>query len=326
MVKHLKKQAGYTLLDKERQLMNLNIKHIVFAGLLAFSSMGIAQQDPQYTQYTYNPITVNSGYTGSRGHLALLSLYRSQWTGIEGSPQTITFSLDTPINEFNGFGLSIIQDELGPASETYIDGNYSHHLLLNRNGDKLALGLKAGMRFFSIDWTKGIHKDPDVAFNENINGKLLPTIGAGAFYYSQRAYLGLSVPNFFSNDRYDELKDAKTTERMHFFLIGGYVFDLNPDLKFKPSFFGKYVAGSPLSVDVSANFLLYETLNLGVNYRWDDSLSAILGFQVSSRINLGYAYDFTTSKLSNYNSGTHELFFRYQLISKTTKIKSPRFF
>lgn len=306
--------------------MKINIKHIAITGFLVFSTIAIAQQDPHYTQYTYNPMTVNSAYTGSRGHMALLSLYRSQWVGIEGSPQTITFSIDSPINEYNGIGLSVIQDELGPSSETYIDGNYAHHLILNRNGDKLAFGIKAGVRFLSLDWSKGIHKDPDVAFNENINGKLLPTIGAGAFYYSRNAYFGVSVPNFFSNETYDELKDAETTERMHFFLIGGYVFDVNPNLKFKPSFLGKYVAGSPLSVDVSANFLLYETLNLGVNYRWDDSLSAILGFQVSTKINLGYAYDFTTTNLTNYNSGTHEIFFRYQLISKITKIKSPRFF
>lgn len=306
--------------------MKINIRYIAITGFLVFSTIAIAQQDPHYTQYTYNPMTVNSAYTGSRGHMALLSLYRSQWVGIEGSPQTITFSIDSPINEYNGIGLSVIQDELGPSSETYIDGNYAHHLILNRNGDKLAFGIKAGIRFLSLDWSKGIHKDPDVAFNENINGKLLPTIGAGAFYYSRNAYFGVSVPNFFSNETYDELKDAETTERMHFFLIGGYVFDINPNLKFKPSFLGKYVAGSPLSVDVSANFLLYETLNLGVNYRWDDSLSAILGFQVSTKINLGYAYDFTTTNLTNYNSGTHEIFFRYQLISKITKIKSPRFF
>lgn len=293
---------------------------------MVFSTIAVAQQDPQYTQYTYNPMTVNSAYTGSRGHMALLSLYRSQWVGIEGSPQTFTFSIDSPINEYNGVGLSVIQDQLGPSSETYIDGNYAHHLILNRNGDKLAFGIKAGMRFLTIDWSKGIHRDPDVAFNENINGKLLPTIGAGAFYYSRNSYLGVSVPNFFNNETYDEVQDAQTTERMHFFVIGGYVFDINPLLKFKPSFLGKYVAGAPLSVDVSANFLLYETLNLGVNYRWDDSFSAILGFQVSPSINLGYAYDLTTTNLTNYNSGTHEIFFRYQLISKITKIKSPRFF
>lgn len=298
----------------------------IVVGLLALSTLGYGQQDPQFTHYNYNTMTVNPGYTGSRGHLAVLSLFRSQWLGIEGSPQTITFGIDSPIGIFDGVGLSIVQDVLGPSQETYIDGNYSHQLILNRKGDKLALGLKAGVRFFSLDWSKGRHRDPDVVFNENINSKLLPSVGAGIFYFTEKAYLGLSTPNVFTNQHYDEIQEAEAVERMHFFLVGGYVFDLNPDLKFKPSFFAKQVLGAPLSIDVSANFLVYETLNLGVNYRWDDSLSALLGFQVSPKFNLGYAFDYSINELNNYNTGTHEIFLRFQLISKDKKLKSPRFF
>lgn len=298
---------------------------IIFV-LLIMSAVGYGQQDPQFTQYNYNTMTVNPGYTGSRGHLAILSLYRSQWMGIEGSPQTITFGIDSPIGISDGVGISIIQDVLGPSQETYIDGNYAHQLILNRKGDKLALGLKAGVRFFSLDWSKGRYRDPDAAFNENINSKLLPSVGAGIFYYTKKAYLGLSTPNVFTNQRYDEIQEAEALERMHFFLVGGYVFDLNPDLKFKPSFFVKQVLGAPLAVDVSANFLLYETLNLGVNYRWGDSLSALFGFQISSKFNLGYAYDYSINELNNYNTGTHEIFLRFQLVSKEKKLKSPRFF
>jgi len=274
----------------------------------------------------YNTMTVNPGYTGSRGHLALLSLYRSQWVGIEGSPQTITFGIDSPISLVDGVGLSIVQDQLGPSSETYIDGNYAHQLIVNRKGDRLALGLKAGIRFFNLDWSKGRHRDPDVVFNENINSKLLPSVGAGIFYYTSKWYLGLSTPNILTNQHYDEIQEAEALERMHFFLIGGYVFDLNPDLKFKPSFFAKQVLGAPLAVDVSANFLVYETLNLGVNYRWDDSISALFGFQLTPQWNIGYAYDYSINELNNYNSGTHEIFLRFQLISKENKLKSPRFF
>ena len=298
----------------------------IVCAFLVISAFGYAQQDPQFTHYNYNTMTVNPAYTGSRGHLAILSLYRSQWAGIEGSPKTITFGIDSPIGISDGLGISIIQDVLGPSQETYIDGNYAHQLILNRKGDKLALGLKAGVRFFSLDWSKGRHRDPDAVFNENINSKLLPSVGAGIFYYSDKAYLGLSTPNVLTNQHYDEIQEAEALERMHFFLVGGYVFDLNPDLKFKPSFFAKQVLGAPLSVDISANFLVYETLNLGVNYRWDDSLSAIFGFQVSPQFNLGYAYDYSINDLNNYNSGTHEIFLRFQLISKIKKLKSPRFF
>ncbi|MBC6997566.1 type IX secretion system membrane protein PorP/SprF [Cytophaga sp. FL35] len=307
--------------------MKLLNPYKILALLLLGALHANGQQDPQYTQYQYNPLTVNPGYAGSRGHLTLISLYRSQWQGIEGSPQTITFGMDTPIGKFDGVGLSIIQDELGPATETYIDGNYAHQLVINNKGHRIGLGLKAGVRLFSLDFTKGIRRDQDdVAFNENVNGKVLPSIGAGAFYYSEKAYFGLSVPNLFPSEHYDREIERKADESLHINLIAGYVFDLNESLKFKPSLFAKQVFGAPISVDISGNFLLYEKLNLGVNYRWDDSVAAIFGLQISPQFNLGYAYDYTTSGLNNYNSGTHEIFLRYQWISRLNRLKSPRFF
>lgn len=306
--------------------MKLIPKYLLIIGSIMAGVSVYGQQDPQFTQYNYNTMTVNPGYTGSRGHLAVLSLYRSQWVGIDGSPTTVTFGIDTPIGLFDGIGLSIIQDELGPSEETYIDGNYSHQLILNDRGHRLGLGLKAGVRLLNIDWSKGIFRDPDVVFNQNIDNRVLPTIGAGIFYYTEKSYFGISTPNVFTNQHFDEVEESEALERMHFFFIGGHVFDLNAELKFKPSFFVKHVLGAPLSVDLSANFLLYEKLNLGVNYRWDDSVSALFGFQLSPKFNIGYAYDYTTNLLNNYNSGTHEIFLRYELISLTKKLKSPRFF
>ena len=300
--------------------------NILFIFLLMLSVLVYGQQDPQYTQYQYNTMSVNPGYTGSRGHLGLLSLYRNQYVGLDGAPQTITFGIDSPVGKFDGLGLSIVQDELGPSEETYIDFNYAHQLIVNQKGDRLALGLKAGVRFFSLDFSKGIFRDPDTAFNENVNSRLLPSVGAGIFYYTSKWYVGLSTPNVFTNAHFDEIQESEAVERLHFFLIGGYVVDLNPDLKFKPSFFVKEVLGAPLSVDLSANFLAYETLNLGVNYRWDDSVSGLFGLQISPKLNIGYAYDFSINELNNYNSGTHEIFIRYQFISRVNRLKSPRFF
>lgn len=299
---------------------------LIFISLLASNSFW-GQQEPQYTQYQYNPMTVNPGYSGSRGHLTLVSLFRSQWVGLEGSPQTITFSIDSPVSLVDGIGLSIIQDQWGPSTETYVDGNYAHQLILNRNGDRIGLGLKAGVRFFSLDFSKGIRRDQDdVAFNENLSGKLLPSFGAGVFYFSGNAYAGLSIPNFFPSEHFDRNIEQKSDERMHLNLIAGYVFELNNGLKFKPSIYAKQVMGAPISLDVSVNFLINETLNLGANYRWDDSVAALLGFQISREFNIGYAYDYTTSGLNPYNSGTHEIFLRYQFLSNIGGIKSPRFF
>jgi len=307
--------------------MKLSLYITIIIVALIGTTDGFSQQDPQYTHYNYNTMTVNSAYTGSRGNLAIISLYRNQWVGVEGAPKTLTFGIDSPIGKYDGAGLSIVQDEIGPSSETYIDGNYAHQLVVNRKGDKLALGLKAGVRFLSIDWSKGLYRDEgDVFLNENVNGKLLPSIGAGVFYYTRNAYIGLSTPNILTNTHYDEIQEAESVERVHLFLIGGYVFDLNPFLKFKPSFFVKHVAGAPLSADVSANFLMNEKLTLGVNYRWDDSVSALFGLQITPQLNMGYAYDFSTTQLTAYNSGTHEIFLRFMLKSRDRIIKSPRFF
>ena len=307
--------------------MKLKVYNILFLLLTLSGAIGFSQQDPQYTHYNYNTMTVNPGYTGSRGQLAIISLYRNQWVGVEGAPETITFGIDAPLGRYDGLGLSIVQDDIGPSSETYLDGNYAHQLVLNRRGDKLALGLKAGVRFLSIDWTKGRFRDPgDALLNENINSKLLPSIGAGIFYYGRNAYLGLSTPNILTNTHYDEIQEAESLERVHIFLVGGYVFDINPFLKFKPSFFIKHVIGAPLSADVSANFLMNEKLTLGVNYRWEDSVSALFGFQITPQINIGYAYDFTTTELTSYNSGSHEIFIRFMLRSQDKILKSPRFF
>ncbi|MEO1012132.1 MAG: type IX secretion system membrane protein PorP/SprF [Bacteroidota bacterium] len=306
--------------------MKVNIKYIIGSCLFLWGCQTFAQQDPQVTHYMYNTMTVNPGYTASRENLTITGLYRDQWRGIEGSPRTATLGIEAPLSPFNGIGLSIIQDELGPAQETYIDGNYAHQLVLNRKGDRLALGIKGGVRFFSTDWSKGRFRDPDVLFNENINSELLPSIGAGIFYYSDRAYFGVSTPNILTNQHYDEITETQALERIHFFVIGGYVFDLNRNLKFKPSFFVKQVLGAPISLDFSTNFLLYEKLHLGVNYRWDDSISALFGLQITPRLNVGYAFDYSINDLNNYNDGTHEIMLRFQLPSGNTALKSPRFF
>ncbi|MBU2997580.1 type IX secretion system membrane protein PorP/SprF [Cellulophaga baltica] len=301
-------------------------KSILFLALLICAIKANCQQDPQFTLYNYNTMTVNPGYAGTRGHLAILSLYRDQWVGIDGAPRTISVGVDKPVGLFDGLGLSIIQDDIGPSQETYIDGNYSHQLILNRRGDRLSLGIKAGVRMFSLDWSKGLYRDPDTVFNQNVNSKLLPTIGAGVYYYTDRSYFGLSVPNIITDIRYDEIQEQEASEKIHYYLIAGYVLDLNRDLKFKPSIFVKHINGAPLSVDTSANFLLYEKFNFGVNYRWSESVSALMGFQITPQFSIGYAYDFTINNLTQYNSGTHEIFLRYQFLTLENILKSPRFF
>lgn len=284
-----------------------------------------AQQDPQYTQYMYNTMSVNPAYAGSKGHAVITGLVRTQWVGIKGAPNTQTLSYDTPLG-FSGVGLGInlVNDKLGPSNETYLDANVSYAIKTS-DQSMLSFGLKAGGRLFNINWEKGTYQNPEKLLQENVDSKFLPTIGAGIFHYSNKWYLGLSVPNFLNTEHYDDTIESVALERMHFFFIGGYVFDLSKDIKFKPALLFKGVSGAPASLDISANFLFYDRFRAGVAWRWDDSVSTLLGFQVSESFHIGYAYDLTTSNYSNYNSGSHEIMLQYEIFRRP-RVLSPRFF
>ncbi|MDQ6469845.1 type IX secretion system membrane protein PorP/SprF [Flavobacterium sp. LHD-80] len=300
----------------------------VFTVITTLSVFGAyAQQEPQYTQYMYNTLTVNSAYAGSLGHLAITGLYRTQWVGLDGAPTTQSFTLDTPIAKNVGLGLSVINEEIGPSEEQFIDANFSYTIQSGQT-HKLSFGVKGGGRVLNIDWTKGSHRDPDVVFRENITNKFVPVVGAGLYWHGERDYIGLSIPNFLTRERYnyDDIADDLVNERMHLYLIGGIVFDLSAHTKFKPAMLVKYVSGAPLIADFSANFLFNDVITLGASYRTSDSVSAMAALQIAPQFTVGYAYDYTTTELQNYNSGTHEIMLRFELVSRKKGLKSPRFF
>jgi len=272
-------------------------------------------------------MAVNPAYAGSTGSLEATLLHRSQWVGISGAPETQSFSIHAPLrNEKIGLGLSVVNDKIGPSNELYLDGNFSYSLPLGYE-KRLAFGIKAGMRMLNIDWSKGRYYDgTDVLLNQNIDNQMKLAVGAGIYYYTEKWYLGFSIPSFIQNDYYDDVQESIDYDRLHYYLMGGYVFDLNPNLKFKPAFLVKAVSGAPLTADISANFMLYEKFVIGGSYRTDDSISILAGFQISKSFYLGYAFDYTVGGLNKYNDGTHEFILRYTFNKNQSKIKSPRFF
>ncbi len=311
---------------KKIKLMKTHFKTGVILIALFISGIATAQQDPQFTQYMYNTLTVNPAYAGSKGHLSVLGLYRTQWVGINGAPTSQVLSLDGPVRKNIGLGLVITNDELGPSNEVFVDANFSYTIRLDEDNKRLSFGLKGGGRMFNVDFSRGLTENPDVAFQNNIENRFFPTIGAGVYYHSSKGYLGFAVPNFFSEDHYDGETQEIATERLHYFLIGGKIMDLSPDLKFKPAFFVKWVPGAPVIADISANVMIKEVLTFGLAYRWDDSVSGLLGVQISPALKLGYAYDLTTTDLRNYTTGTHEVFLRFDLKTIEKKLRSPRFY
>lgn len=285
-----------------------------------------AQQDAQFTQYMYNTVILNPAYAGSRGSLNVNGIYRTQWVGLDGAPKTQSFSVNDQVGDKTGLGLSVVRDEIGPTIETNITGDFAYILDLGRKGTRFAFGMKVGLHSLDVDFNKLVIEDPtERNVLQNVN-KISPQIGAGMYLFDSNWYLGVSTPNLLQTEHYNEVAISTASERMHLYAIGGYVFDLNPNLKFKPSVLVKMVSGSPFSTDISANFLLQEKLTLGASYRMGSAISALVGFQVSQQLMIGYAYDFDTTELSSYNSGSHEIFLRFEIFNKIRGKVSPRFF
>lgn len=285
------------------------------------------QQDPQYTQYMYNTININPAYAGSRGVMSIFGLYRTQWVGLDGAPKTAAFSVNTPINNSKlGLGVSFVNEAIGAMDENTISADLSYTIDLGERY-KLAFGIKGSANLLNVDYTKLNKYNPnDPMLANNIENQFTPNVGAGVYLHSEKTYLGLSVPNFLETERYDDNIVSTAKQKMHFYLMGGHVFDLSPSLKFKPAFLVKAVTGAPLQADITANFMFIDKFVIGGAYRWDAAFSGLVGFQVTDGLFIGYSYDAETTKLANYNSGSHEIFLRFELFNRFNRITTPRFF
>lgn len=303
-------------------------KGVLIGFLTWFGTLNIqAQSDAQYTQYMYNTINVNPAYAGSRGVMSVFGVHRAQWVGLEGAPNTTAISVNTPLGHSRlGLGVSFLNDNIGAMDQNNITIDLSYTVQL-QGQLKLSFGLKGTANLLNVDYTKlNIYHPNDDMFSNNINNQFTPNIGAGLYLYSDKSYVGVSVPNFLESDRYNDNAYVLMKQKMNFYLIGGHVFDLSPNLKFKPAFLAKAVSGAPLQVDISTNFMISEVFVIGGGYRWDAALSGLVGVQISDGLFVGYSYDAETTKLARYNSGSHEIFLRFELIRRFNRITSPRFF
>lgn len=306
------------------------MKKIVTLVMVLISILSYAQQDTQFTNYMYNTLSFNPAYAGSRGTTSIDLSQRSQWVGLEGSPTTNALSYHSPIGSSNlGIGVSFLNDAIGPVEENLVSIDMSYTIQTSYDY-KLAFGLRASAHMLNVDFTKlNIFNPGDVLAQNNINNRISPNIGFGMFWYSDKSYLGFSIPNLLETKHINKGLNSSVSsiskERLHYHFTAGYIFDLSQDVLFKPAVLTKIVSGSPLQVDVSANFQLYDKFTLGASYRLDAAVSFLGGFQLSRNWLLGYAYDFDTNNLSTYNSGSHEVFLRYEIF-RTNRVKSPRFF
>ena len=295
-----------------------------------------AQQDPMYTQYMFNTQTINPAYAGTWESFSFMVLGRQQWAGLEGAPQTYTFSMQAPLkNERIALGLNLINDVVGLEKRFYMFGDYSYLLPINEDM-KLRLGLKGGFTNYSNNLQEYQTNAPgsgitDPAFTGEIDRKFVPNFGVGAFLYGEKYFVGFSIPKIIGHEFDNNYNNLSVSyELRHYFLTAGLVFDLGENIKFKPTMLTKATfsseTGAPVELDLSANFLIKERFWLGVMYRTGDSYGFIAQWIIDKKLRIGYSYDITTTNLQNFHSGSHEVMISYEMRFMKEMFASPRYF
>ncbi|WP_185154369.1 type IX secretion system membrane protein PorP/SprF [Fulvivirga sp. M361] len=295
----------------------------IYIALLWLCQVGYAQQQAMFTQYMFNGLVLNPAYAGSHETVSATALAREQWTGIDGAPSTQTFSLHSPVvNQRFALGLVLLHDEIGVTDQTGAYLSYAYRIPVSEN-IKLSFGLQGGVTFFDARLSEAFENDQvgiDVSESQG-------NFGFGTYIYSDRFYAGISVPQLLENEFDRDNPDSDSRIVRHYFGTVGYVFDLSRSLKLKPNILVKAVDGAPLEFDVNANFLIHDIVWLGVSWRSFDSFDALVQFQVTPKLQFGYAYDFaTTSELRRVNGGSHEFMVNYRFGSNKSRIITPRYF
>jgi len=320
-----------TIVNLRGVKMMENLKYLAATFLFVLIGLKVySQQDPMYTQYMNNPLSVNPAYAGTRNVASLTGVFRKQWVGIEGAPTTSAVSFTMPNKKFHyGLGASLLYDALGPVTQTGLYLDYAYFIRFDQKGT-LSLGLKGGFNYFYIDYKGLRYNDTDTDLDHLENEALfLPNFGVGAYYYTDKLYLGLSVPKLLKNtlDKNNSVTvEHLNREEWHCFLMGGYVANLTEHIDLKPSFIARYAAGSPLSLELTATVMLYDKVWIGGMYRVGDSFGGLVRWQVNPKIHIGYSYDLTCSVLRSFNTGTHEIFIGFDFLSKERSEAVSRFF
>jgi len=313
-----------------RKLLMLNLLLLMCIG-------GYAQQEAQYTQFMYNKLSLNPAYAGSSGVPCFSCIHRSQWVGFEGAPssQVLNFHMPT-FKKRVGLGVSLAHDKIGPIQSYTASMMYAYRMKLNKGN--LSIGMRGTLRGYRVNWSETLatHSDDGEIPTENTT-RILPNFGFGLYYDTDKFYVGISTPAMLKGDlSYTYLSNESSfgTEQMHIYLMAGYVLDLNANIKFKPAALVKYTPNSPMDLDLNGTFIFVDKIWLGLSYRMGgdankgigESIDLLAQYQISDKLRAGISYDFTLSKLQDYNSGTFEVQLEYCLHSKDKRLTNPRFF
>ena len=319
--------------DKVRKRIMRKFKYMRKAYWLVFIVIFLnisnlkAQQEPVFTQYMFNPLSINPAYSGTTDALNVNTLTRLQWVGMEGSPKTFSLTAHTPIEGRKiGVGITLVSDNIGPVSNTFFTLNYAYHLRLN-DALTLSMGIKGGISSYKVGLTDLSIIDPEDPQFQSNEKKISPNLGFGFHLYADQYYVGFSAPKLIQTKVDDEYATDEYQLKRHYFILGGYNWRINTDWVLKPSLLTKIVAGSPVSNDVTIQALYNDWIGGGVVYRIGDALGLFAYGNVYKELNVGYAYEYSLNGLSGVNSGTHEIMLTYNfdLYSKNKKQRRKLF-
>lgn len=301
---------------------------ILLLGLLSSLSV-LGQQEAMYSQYMFNKLAINPAYAGSRDRSSATALFRSQWVGIKGAPETKTISFDMPLrNKKLGLGVQAFNYNMGITNLNGGFVSYAYRIFMEDH--TLAFGLQGGASHIKADLSSVNlgNQNTDLAFLQNIDQVQL-NFGAGIYYNTDRFYFGVSIPHLLKNtfNNSEVYNNGQITrEYLHFFISSGYVFRLDEDFKLKPSFLFKGIQGAPIQLDLNTNLWIKDVFSVGVQYRTSADIAVMGEVQINPHIRMGYSYDRTISKLVKFNSGSHELMLRYEFDFKKEKTVSAKYF
>lgn len=310
------------------------MKRMLIAFLLALPFNSFAQSDQHYTMFMYNKLLYNPGYAGSRDVISCNAVYRDQWDKINGAPKTINVSIDAPVGTYMkpfrkvAVGFSLNNEKLGVENNTNLRAYYAYRIQLKKT--VLSFGLAAGGALYSAKYSDlSLHNTNDPNFNNNISNSFLPNVGAGVYWSGDKFYAGLAVPNMLQN-YYDRKELVLTAKQIRgYYLGGGYLFKINDNIVLQPQVLMRYATNAkyklPFNCDINVSAITYDRILIGVTYRTDKSIEAIVHVQATRKINIGYAYDYMMSGLQGYNGGTHEIVLGYDMIRDNAKFYTPRF-
>lgn len=282
---------------------------ISFIFILLIVHGGYAQQEPQYTQYMLNEMAINPAVAGKDSYTDVRSNNRYQWVGITDAPRTYMLTLSAPFKKRNmGIGANIYTDIVGPTRRVGISLAYAYHIKLTQK-TRMSLGLSAGIQQWGIDGHKLVlHDEGDNHLLIQYQTRTVPDLGAGIYVHNDTWYLGFSAPQLYQSPiRLYKGVNNKGTLVTHLLLNGAYKFKLSDDFKLEPSVMVKYAKPAPVKFDGGLRLIYQEQIWLGASYRHNDAFTALIGFMYKNYLMIGYSYDFTTTNIRKYSTGTHEL-------------------